>query len=82
MVPGLDPTAQLRRTVEHHAIQRGSSVSEAHAQAVAVLDAWIQRNAEVMGYQTTLRWVAVFSLAALAVALLIPLAPRVAPGTG
>jgi len=41
-----------------------------------LLDAWIQQNAQVMGYQTTLRWVAVFSLAALAVALLIPLAYR------
>jgi hypothetical protein len=36
------------------------------------LDAWIQQNALVLGYQTTLRWVAVFSLAALAVALAIP----------
>jgi hypothetical protein len=41
-----------------------------------LLDAWIQQNAQVMGYQTTLRWVAVFSLAALAVALLIPLVYR------
>jgi hypothetical protein len=29
-----------------------------------------------MAYQTALRWIAVFSLAALAVALLIPLAYR------
>ena len=76
MIPGLDPTHQLRRTIENHAIQRGSSVPEATTQAVMLLDAWIQQNAQVMGYQTTLRWVAVFSLAALAVALLIPLAYR------
>ena len=76
MIPGLDPTHQLRRAVENHAIQRGSSAPEATAQAAMVLDAWIQRNALVMGYQTTLRWVAVFSLAALAVSLVIPLALR------
>ena len=74
LIPGLDPTHQLRTSVEHQAIQRGSSIPEAHAQAVAALDAWILRNAQVMGYQTTLRWVAVFSLAALGVSLLIPLA--------
>jgi MFS family permease len=76
MIPGLDPTHQVRRTIENHVIQRGSSVPEATTQAVMLLDAWIQQNAQVMGYQTTLRWVAVFSLAALAVALLIPLASR------
>lgn len=76
MIPGLEPTHQLRRTVENHAIQRGSSVPEATTQATALLDAWIHQNAVVMGYQTTLRWVAVSSLAALAVALLIPLASR------
>jgi MFS family permease len=76
MIPGLDPTHQIRRTIEHHVIQRGSSVPEATTQAVMLLDAWIQQNAQVMGYQTTLRWIAVFSLAALAVALLIPLAYR------
>jgi MFS family permease len=76
MIPGLDPTHQVRRAVENHAIQRGSSGPEATAQAVALLDEWIRRNAQVMGYQTTLRWVAVFSLAALAVALPIPLASR------
>jgi MFS family permease len=80
MIPGLDPTHQLRLTVAHHAIQRGSSVPEAHTQAIAVLDAWIQRNAQVMGYQTTLRWVAVGSLGALATALLIPVAARVGRG--
>jgi hypothetical protein len=76
LIPGLDPTHQVRRSVEHHAVQRGSSAPEATAQAVVLLDEWIQRNAQVMGYQTTLRWVAVFSLAALAVALLIPLTAR------
>jgi MFS family permease len=73
MIPGLDPTHQVRRALEEHAIQGGSSGPEATAQAAVLLDAWIERNAVVMGYQTTLRWVAVFSLAALAVALAIPL---------
>jgi MFS family permease len=76
MIPGLDPTHQVRRAVEEHAIQRGSSAPEAAAQAAMTLDAWIQQNALVMGYQTTLRWVAMFSLAALAVALAIPLTSR------
>jgi MFS transporter, DHA2 family, multidrug resistance protein len=74
MIPGLDPTHQIRRAIENQAIARGSSVPEATTQAVALLDAWIQQNAVVMGYQTTLRWVALFSAAALAVALLIPAA--------
>jgi hypothetical protein len=76
MIPGLDPTHQVRRAVEEHAIRQGSSAPEAAAQAATTLDAWIQKNAVVMGYQTTLRWVAVFSLAALAVALAIPLTSR------
>jgi hypothetical protein len=80
MIPGLDPTHQLRRTIEAHAIQRGSSAPEATAQAAMMLDAWVRQNARVMGYQTTLRWVAVFSLAALAVALAIPFTWRGAAG--
>jgi MFS family permease len=76
MIPGLDPTHQIRRAIENHTIERGSSVPEATTQAVMLLDAWIQRNAQVMGYQTTLRWVAVFSASALAMALLIPFAYR------
>jgi hypothetical protein len=74
MIPGLDPTHQLRHTIETHAGQRGSSSMEATTQAALVLDAWIQRNAQVMGYQTTLRWVALFSGAALVASLTIPLA--------
>lgn len=73
MIPGLDPTHQLQRTLENHALQRGSSLPEARAQAAMVLDAWIHRNAQVMGYQTTLRWVALFSAVALVVSLGIPL---------
>ncbi|HXJ81078.1 MAG TPA: hypothetical protein VMS64_20665 [Candidatus Methylomirabilis sp.] len=72
MIPGLAPTDEVRRAIEEHAIERGSSGPEAAAQAAATLHAWIQNNAIVMGYQTTLRWVAVFSLAALAAALAIP----------
>jgi len=79
MIPGLDPTHTVRRAVEEHAIQRGSPGPEATAQAVVLLDEWIQRNAAVMGYQTTLRWVALFSLAALAPALAIPFTLRRAP---
>ncbi len=73
MIPGLDPTHQLQLTLENHARQRGSPPPEATAQAVVVLDAWIHRNAEVMGFQTTLRWIALFGGAALAVSLGIPL---------
>jgi MFS family permease len=73
MIPGLDPTHQLQATLENHARQRGSSPQEAAAQATLVLDAWIHRNAQVMAYQTTLRWVAIGSGAALLVSLAIPL---------
>jgi MFS transporter, DHA2 family, multidrug resistance protein len=73
LIPGLDPTHQLHGILENHARQRGSSPTEATTQAALVLDAWIHRNAEVMGYQTTLRWVALFSGVALAVSLVIPL---------
>jgi MFS family permease len=72
MIPGLDPTDTVRRSIEQQAIRQGSPAPEAAAQATAALGEWIQRNAVVMGYQTTLRWVALFSLAALAVALAIP----------
>ncbi|MGH7333560.1 MAG: hypothetical protein ACREKS_12625 [Candidatus Rokuibacteriota bacterium] len=73
MIPGLDPTHQLQRTLENHAQQRGSSPPEATAQSAIMLEGWIQRNAQVMGYQTTLRWVALFSAMALVVSLGIPL---------
>lgn len=73
MIPGLDPTHQLQRTIENHARQRGSTPPEATTQAAMVLDTWIHRNAQVMGYQTTLRWVALGSGAAFVVSLGIPL---------
>lgn len=80
MIPGLDPTHRIHHAIASQAIQRGSSHPDAHAQAAAVLDAWIQQNARVMGYQTTLRWVAVFSGTALAVSLLLPIVGRAAEG--
>jgi MFS family permease len=76
MIPGLDPTHRIRHAIESHAVQRGSSHPDASAQATALLETWIQQNARVMGYQTTLRWVAVFSGAALAVSLLLPVVGR------
>jgi MFS family permease len=76
MIPGLDPTHRVWHAIETHTIQRGSSGPDATAQATVVLEAWIQQNARVMGYQTTLRWVALFSAAALALSLLLPVVGR------
>jgi hypothetical protein len=77
MPPGRGPYALVEEAVRAHMIARGSPPPVAAAQAPAVIGGWVSLNAQVIGYQSVLRYLALLSAVALLISVFIGRRPEI-----